>query len=64
MVLGYDVYHCSERKNQSVGALVATISPNLARYYSVVSFHGDKSELSDNMCLDTKSKFNYYCWYI
>src|ERR1700761_2566485 len=56
MILGFDVYHCAQRKNQSVGALVSTISPNLARYYSTVSFHKDKSELSSNMCLDTKSK--------
>ena len=58
MILGYDVYHCAERKGESVGALVATTSDNLAKYFSVVSFHKDKSELSSNMCLDTKSKWN------
>jgi hypothetical protein len=58
MILGYDVYHCSERKGYSVGALVATTSDNLAKYFSVVSFHKDKSELSSNMCSDTKSKLN------
>jgi len=57
MVLGFDVYHCSERKGESVGALVATCSPDLGKYYSTTSFHKSKSELSDNLCTDTSSKF-------
>jgi len=55
MVLGFDVYHCSARKGESAGGLVATTSPGLTSYISVVSFHKDKSELSSHMCTDMKS---------
>lgn len=56
MVLGFDVYHCSNRRGESAGALVATRSPSLTSYYSLVSFHKDKSELAQNLCGDFTSK--------
>ncbi|CAL8081471.1 unnamed protein product [Orchesella dallaii] len=49
MILGFDVYHCSERKNQSAGALVSTTDQALTKYYSTVTFHQDKSELAKNL---------------
>ncbi|XP_021946660.1 piwi-like protein Siwi [Folsomia candida] len=52
MVLGLDVYHCSNRKGESAGALVATSSPSLTSYLSLVSFHKDKSELATNLFTD------------
>jgi len=54
MILGYDVYHCAERKNESVGALVASTNQRMTKYFSQVSFHKNKSELADNLCEDTK----------
>jgi len=56
MILGYDVYHCAERKNESVGALVASTNERMTKYFSQVSFYKNQSELADNMCEDTKSK--------
>jgi len=49
MVLGFDVYHCSERKSESAGALVSTTDQALNRYYSTVEFHRDNSELAKNL---------------
>jgi len=54
MIMGYDVYHCTERKNESVGALVASTNMRMTKYYSQVSFHKNKSELAVNLCEDTK----------
>jgi aubergine-like protein len=52
MILGFDVYHCPDRKGESVGALVATDNKNCTKYFSTVSFHRDKSELSTYLCTD------------
>ena len=57
MVLGFDVYHCSERKNESVGALVSTTDQSLNKYFSSVGFHKDKSELAHNLAANMQSKF-------
>jgi hypothetical protein len=55
MFLGFDVYHCANRRGASVGALVASTSANVGQYYSTVSFHKDKNELSSNLCGDISS---------
>jgi len=60
MVVGFDVYHCSDRKGESAGALVATSDPGLTKYSSVVSFHKDKSELSSKLCLDMTGKKSFW----
>jgi aubergine-like protein len=52
MIVGFDVYHCGKRKGASVGAMVATTHETQARYYSTVSFHSSKEELSTNLCTD------------
>lgn len=50
------MYHCGKRKSASVGALVATINERQSKYYSTVSTHGSREELSSNLCLDITSK--------
>lgn len=57
MIVGFDVYHCGKRKGASVGALVATTNDRQSKYYSTVSTHGSREELSSNLCLDITSKF-------
>lgn len=56
MIVGFDVYHCGKRKGASVGAMVATTHETQAKYYSTVSFHNSKEELSSNLCTDITSK--------
>lgn len=58
MILGFDVYHCSERKGQSAGALVSTRDQSLNQYFSTVTFHKDKSELAKNLTAGMISKLN------
>jgi aubergine-like protein len=52
MVIGFDVYHCGKRKGQSVGAMVATTSKELSKFYSTVSFHESRDELTGKMATD------------
>jgi len=49
MVVGYDTYHDSARKNESVGALVASVNKNFTRYFSCVDFHKDRTEMSNQV---------------
>ena len=56
MVIGFDVHHCGKRRGASVGAMVASTSPTWAKYFSTVSFHNDREELSSNLCSDVTSK--------
>ena len=46
MILGLDVYHCSERQGESVCATVATMDVDQTKYFSTVSFHKLKNELA------------------
>lgn len=50
MVVGYDAFHSPNKKVPSVGAIVASISPRLAKYYSKTYFHRSRNELSANLC--------------
>ncbi|ODM91966.1 Protein aubergine [Orchesella cincta] len=52
MVVGFDVYHCGKRKGSSVGAMVATTSASYAKYFSTVSHHSSRDELSDKVGAD------------
>jgi hypothetical protein len=56
MIVGFDVYHCGKRKGASVGAMVATTHETQGKYYSTVSYHNCKEELSTNLCADITSK--------
>jgi len=56
MILGFDVYHCQNRKGESAGALVATNNPGWTSFTSLVSFHKDKTECAANLSKDFKGK--------
>jgi len=49
MVVGYDVYHDTEKKGTSVGALVCSLNDTFTRYYSEVDFHSSNTEVSSNV---------------
>lgn len=59
MIVGFDVYHCGKRKGSSVGAMVATTSPSQAKYFSTVSYHTSRDDLSEKMGADFISKTSY-----
>nr|XP_040582530.1 protein piwi-like isoform X2 [Lepeophtheirus salmonis]XP_040582535.1 protein piwi-like isoform X3 [Lepeophtheirus salmonis] len=46
MVVGFDVYHDTSRKNTSVGAMVASLNDNLTKYYTTFTSHKNNTELS------------------
>ncbi|CAL1531960.1 unnamed protein product [Lymnaea stagnalis] len=49
MVIGIDTYHDSAQKNQSVGALVASLNRECTRYFSKTEYHPSKDELMRNL---------------
>jgi len=49
MVVGYDTYHDSARRGESVGALVASVNDTFTRYFSTVDFHKDRTEMSNQI---------------
>jgi aubergine-like protein len=49
MVVGFDTYHDSVNKGQSVGGFVASVNPSLTRYTSRVTFHHTGQELWDQL---------------
>merc|ERR1712059_131182 len=49
MVVGYDTYHDSARRGESVGALVASLNDSFTRYFSTVDFHRDRTEMSNQI---------------
>ena len=48
MVVGYDTHHDGTRKSESVGGFVCSINDSLTRYYSRVSYHKDRNEMTSN----------------
>lgn len=62
MVIGFDSYHDSARKGQSVGGFVASLNNSLTRWYSQVSFHqtGGWQELSDSLTVHTSNALKKY----
>ncbi|GFO44194.1 piwi-like protein 1 [Plakobranchus ocellatus] len=49
MVVGMDSYHDSSNKNQSVGALVASLNKECTRYFSKTEYHPSKDDLMRNL---------------
>jgi len=49
MVVGYDTYHDSVKKGQSVGGFVASLNPNLTKYHSRCTFQHTGMELADGL---------------
>ena len=60
MVVGYDTYHDSTRRGESVGALVASINDAFTRYFSTVDFHRDRNEMSNKIGLMFLRALNKY----
>jgi hypothetical protein len=59
MVVGFDVYRGARgTKGGSIGAMVSTTSPTLARYYSTTSVFNTPDELSKTMSADFTSNFH------
>lgn len=52
MVVGYDTYHDSLQKGQSVGAFLCSINQSLTAWFSRVSYHRDRDEMSSNFALN------------
>ena len=48
-VVGYDTYHDSTRRGESVGAFVCSLNAGLSQFFSRVSYHRDRAEMSNNM---------------
>jgi aubergine-like protein len=49
MICGYDTYHDGARKGESVGAFVASLNQGLTQYFSRVSYHKNRDEMSTNV---------------
>jgi len=49
MVVGYDTYHESQKKNASAGAWVASTNHSCSQYYSQAAIHTGREEISMNM---------------
>ena len=49
MIIGLDTYHDSANKNQSVGAMVASLNKEATRYYCKTEYHDKKAEIMQNL---------------
>merc|ERR1719411_2302456 len=49
MIIGYDTWHNSSQKGQSVGGFVSTTNTTLSRFYSQCTLHSNNEEMCDNM---------------
>lgn len=47
--MGYDTWHNSSQKGQSVGGLICSTNQTLTRFYSQCTLHNNNEELCDNM---------------
>jgi len=56
MIVGFDVYHDTQRKNKSFGALVSTLNDSHTCYFSCVDCHEDGEELSVHFATGIISK--------
>lgn len=60
MVCGIDTYHDSQRKGQSVGALVCSLNKACTRYISQVCFQASKQELIDGLMVNFTGALKKY----
>ncbi|XP_005096149.1 piwi-like protein 1 [Aplysia californica] len=49
MIIGLDTYHDSANKNQSVGAMVASLNKECTRYYCKTEYHDKKAEIMQSL---------------
>lgn len=60
MIMGYDTYHDSAQKGRSVGGFVTTLNQSCTKYFSKVSFHATKEELSANFTINIMGTFAFH----
>ena len=60
MVVGYDVYHDSNSRDTSFGAVVSSINDRCTRYYGQVNAHKNQEELSDNFSVNITSELDSF----
>ncbi|CAG0881821.1 unnamed protein product [Cyprideis torosa] len=64
MICGYDAYHDSKLKGQSVGAVIASLDSGCTQYFSTAYHHGTRQEISNKLgmaiekCLDAYHALN------
>jgi aubergine-like protein len=58
MICGIDTYHDSQKKGSSVCAFIATANQEKTRFFSRASLQDTHQELSNNLTLSMKCKFN------
>ena len=49
MVIGFDVYHDSLNKGQSIGGFIASMNNSLTRYYSRITKQRSHNEICDQL---------------
>jgi aubergine-like protein len=49
MIIGLDTYHDSANKNQSVGAMVASLNKDCTRFYCKTEYHDKKAEIMQSL---------------
>lgn len=49
MIIGLDTYHDSLNKNQSVGAMVASLNKECTRFYCKTEYHDKKAEIMQSL---------------
>lgn len=57
MVVGFDVHRDSSQRGKAIGGFVCSVNPTLTKWYSRVSFHSDRNELSSNFKTNFTRKF-------
>lgn len=63
MVIGYDAYHDSANRRQSVGAAVFSLNDQMTRWYSQCAMHTESQQLMTNLELFMTSKFSLVLMY-
>ena len=59
MVIGFDTYHDGARRGESIGALIASLNGSLTRYYSRVTYHKNKDEMSSSVASLFRGKSSF-----
>ncbi|XP_074601974.1 piwi-like protein 1 [Brevipalpus obovatus] len=60
MIAGYDCYHDSAKKGSSVGAFVCSLNQSATRWYSRVTYHQSREEMSGNFSMHLTNGLKEY----
>ena len=60
MIIGLDTYHDSANKNQSVGAMVASLNKECTRYYCKTEYHDKKAEIMQSLSVLVTGEDYFY----